>query len=138
MTGDAHPRADDGAASVRRDRRAVWWVAAVVAVAAAAALVGPLLGRGATYELTFPPGSEGARDPSLFDPVPHRRVGDVIWIELEPGDALVVRNEDAVVHQVGGILARPGETVLHPFDERGTFSDVCSLDLTVFVEVARR
>ncbi len=138
MTGDAHPRADDGAASVRRDRRAVWWVAAVVAVAAAAALVGPLLGRGATYELTFPPGSEGARDPSLFDPVPHRRVGDVIWIELEPGDTLVVRNEDTVVHQVGGILARPGETVLHPFDERGTFSDVCSLDLTVFVEVARR
>ncbi len=138
MSGDAHPRADDGAATVRRDRRAAWWVAAVVAVAAAAALVGPLLGRGATYELTFPPGSEGARDPSLFDPVPHRRVGDVIWIELEPGDALVVRNEDAVVHQVGGILARPGETVLHTFDERGTFSDVCSLDLTVFVEVARR
>jgi len=138
VTGDADDRADDGAASVRRDRRAAWWVAAVVAVAAAAALVGPLLGRGATYELTFPPGSEGARDPSLFDPVPHRRVGDVIWIELEPGDALVVRNEDTVVHQVGGILARPGETVLHTFDERGTFSDVCSLDLTVFVEVERR
>jgi len=138
VSGDAHPRADDGAATVRRDRRAAWWVAAVVAVAAAAALVGPLLAAGATYELTFPPGSEGARAASLFDPVPHRRVGDVIWIELEPGDALVVRNEDAVVHQVGGILARPGETVLHTFDERGTFSDVCSLDLTVFVEVARR
>jgi hypothetical protein len=125
----------DGA---RSGRRATWWVVALVAVAAVAALVVPLLTGGATHELVFPPGSAGARDPSLFDPVPHRRVGDVIWLELEPGDTLVLRNEDEVVHQVGGIVARPGETVLHTFRERGTFSDVCSLDLTVFVEVGRR
>ena len=130
MSGDTAP--------APRDRRVPRWIVAAVAIAAAAALLGPLLAGGATYELTFPPGSEGARDPSLFDPVPHRRVGDVIWLELEPGDTLALRNDDAVVHQVGGIVARPGETVLHTFNARGTFSDVCSLDLTVFVEVARR
>jgi hypothetical protein len=135
----------DGAAGAGRggggaapDRRRLRWLLALVALAAVVAVAGPLLSAGATYELLFPPGSAGARDPSLFDPVPHRRVGDVIWLELEPGDTLVLRNEDDVVHQVGGIVARPGETVLHTFSERGTFSDVCSLDLTVFVEVQRR
>jgi hypothetical protein len=42
------------------------------------------------------------------------------------------------VHQVAGIAARPGETVLHTFRELGVFSDECSLDITVFVEVGRR
>lgn len=132
MTGDG------GAAHPRRVPRTAWWLVTLVALAAVVASLVPVLTAGATYELVFPPGSAGARDPALFAPVPHRRVGDVIWIELEPGDTLALRNEDDVIHQVGGIVARPGETVLHTFREGGTFSDVCSLDLTVFVEVERR
>jgi len=121
-----------------RQRRALVLVLVLVAAAAAVALLGPLIGGGATYELVFPPGSEGSRGSEVFADVPHRRVDDVVWLELEPGDTLVLRNEDAVLHQVGGIVARPGETVLHTFREAGTFSDLCSLDLTVFVEVQRR
>ena len=118
--------------------RAARWLAVALAAAAAAAVLMPLLGGGSTYELVMPPGSSGVADAALLEPVPHRRVGDVVWLELEPGDTLVLRNEDSVLHQVGGIVARPGETVLHTFSARGTFSGECSLDLTVFIEVADR
>jgi hypothetical protein len=108
-------------------------------VLVAAALLAPLFDRGATYEIVFGTGVASARDPAaVFETVPQRRIGDVVWLELEPGDTLVVRNLDEEVHQVAGISARPGETVMHTFRERGVFSDECSLDLTVFVEVGRR
>jgi hypothetical protein len=114
-------------------------VIAAGAVLVAASLLAPLLERGATYELVFGPGAAIAADQAaVFATVPSRRIGDVVWLELEPGDTLVVRNLDDEVHQVAGIAARPGETVLHTFRERGVFSDECSLDLTVFVEVGRR
>jgi hypothetical protein len=118
------------------------WVAAAVvlgAVLVVASLVAPLLERGQDHEVVFGPGAASAADQgAVFATVPHRRIGDVIWLELEPGDTLVVRNLDDEVHQVAGIAARPGETILHTFRERGVFSDECSLDLTVFVEVGRR
>jgi hypothetical protein len=110
----------------------------VTALLVAATVLAPLLDRGSSYELVFSPGSAARIDPALFDGVPHRRVGDVVWLELEPGDTLVVDNRDDEVHQIAGIAARPGERVLHTFRELGTFSDECSLDLTVFVEVERR
>lgn len=110
----------------------------VTAVLVAASVLAPMLDRGPTYELVFAPGSADRIDPALFDGVPHRRIGDVVWLELEPGDTILVDNRDDEVHQIAGIAARPGERVLHTFRERGTFSDECSLDLTVFVEVERR
>jgi hypothetical protein len=104
-----------------------------------ASLLVPFMTQGDDYELVFGPGAASATDQgAVFAGVPHRRIGDVIWLELEPGDTLVVRNLDDEVHQVAGIAARPGETVLHTFRERGVFSDECSLDITVFVEVGRR
>lgn len=104
-----------------------------------ASLLVPLLERGETYEVVFGPGAASAADQgAVFSTVPHRRVADVVWVELEPGDSLLIRNLDDEVHQVAGIAARPGETVLHTFRERGVFSDECSLELTVFVEVGRR
>jgi uncharacterized Zn-binding protein involved in type VI secretion len=103
-----------------------------------ASVLAPMFDRGSTYELTFAPGSAERIDATLFDGVPHRRIGDVVWLELEPGDTLIVENRDDEVHQIAGVAARPGERVLHTFRERGTFSDECSLDLTVFVEVERR
>ena len=111
--------------------------AGVVLVAATLAV--PFLTSGETYEVVFAAGTADAADQgAVFATLPHRRVGDVVWIELEPGDALLLRNEDDEVHQVAGVAARPGESVLHVFRERGVFSDECSLDLTVFVEVGRR
>jgi hypothetical protein len=108
-------------------------------VLVAASLLAPLFDRGQTYEIVFGPGAARAQDQAaVFDTVPRRRIGDVVWLELEPGDTLVVRNLDEEVHQVAGIAARPGESVLHTFRERGVFSDECSLELTVFVEVGRR
>jgi hypothetical protein len=118
------------------------WVGLAIAlgvVLVVASLAVPFLERGDDYEVVFGPGAASAADQgAVFATVPHRRIGDVIWLELEPGDTLVVRNLDDEVHQVAGIAARPGETVLHTFRERGVFSDECSLDLTVFVEVGRR
>jgi hypothetical protein len=119
-------------------RRRVWLVAALVATVIAASLAVQVLTAGATYEIVLPAGTGADADPTIFETVPHRRVGDVVWLELEPGDTLVLRNLDVEVHQLAGIAARPGETVLHTFNERGTFSDECSLELTVFVEVQRR
>jgi len=114
-------------------------VIAAAAVLVVASLLAPLLARGETYEIVFGPGASSAADPAaVFAEVPRRRIGDVVWLELEPGDTLVVRNLDDETHQVAGIAARPGEVVLHTFRERGVFSDECSLDLTVFVEVGRR
>jgi hypothetical protein len=121
-----------------RQRRRAGIGVAVIAVVIAATIAVQVLTAGATYEIVFPPGTGTDPDPVIFEPIPHRRVGDVVWIELEPGDTLVLRNLDDEVHQLAGIAARPGETVLHTFNERGTFSDECSLDLTVFVEVRRR
>ncbi len=118
------------------------WVRGAIALGAllvAVSLAVPFLERGEDYEVVFGPGAAAAADQgAVFATVPHRRIGDVIWLELEPGDTLVVRNLDDEVHQVAGIAARPGETVLHTFRERGVFSDECSLDITVFVEVGRR
>jgi len=120
-----------------RDRGRIVIAAGIVLIAAS--LFAPLFDRGETYEIVFGPGAGSRPDQSaVFAPIPHRRTGDVVWLELEPGDSLVVRNLDDEVHQVAGIAARPGETVLHTFRERGVFSDECSLDLTVFVEVGRR
>ena len=122
-----------------RTRRVVWGSIAVAALLVAASLIVPFLGDGATYEIVFGPGAAEAADQgAVFEVVPHRRIEDVIWLELEPGDSLIVRNLDDEVHQVAGIAARPGESVLHTFRERGVFSDACSLDVTVFVEVGRR
>jgi hypothetical protein len=105
----------------------------------AASILVPLLDSADTYEIVFAPGAATAADQgAAFVGVPHRRIGDVVWLELEPGDSLIIRNLDDEVHQVAGIAARPGESVLHTFRERGVFSDECSLDLTVFVEVGRR
>lgn len=92
-----------------------------------------------TYEIIFTPTTTASADTDLFDTVPHRRMDDVVWLELEPGDSLVIRNTDTIVHELSGISIRPGETVLHTFHERGTFSGDCSvIDLTVFIEVLRR
>ena len=114
-------------------------VIAAAAILVAASLLAPVLDRGETYEIVFGPGASNASDQTaVFATVPMRRIGDVVWLELEPGDTLVVRNLDDEIHQVAGIAARPGEIVLHTFRERGVFSDECSLDLTVFVEVGRR
>ena len=123
----------------RRVRRIVWASVAVSALLVAASLVVPFLEDGTTYEVVFGPGAGDAVDQgAVFEVLPHRRIGDVIWLELEPGDSLLVRNLDDEVHQVAGVAARPGESVLHTFRERGVFSDVCSLDVTVFVEVGAR
>ena len=122
-----------------RVRRIMWASVAVAALLVAASVVVPFLEDATTYEVVFGPGAGDAADQgAVFEVLPHRRIGDVIWLELEPGDSLLVRNLDDEVHQVAGVAARPGETVLHTFRERGTFSDVCSLDVTVFVEVGRR
>jgi len=131
---------DDGlAARDPRVRRRIVLAVSALAVLVVASLVVPLLDRGETYEVVFPLGTSASNDQaSVFSPVPHRRVGDVVWLELEPGDTLLVRNLDTEVHQVAGVAARPGETVLYTFRERGVFSDACSLELTVFVEVGAR
>lgn len=99
----------------------------------------PALMHNNTYEIIFTPTTTASADTTLFDTVPHRRMDDVVWLELEPGDSLVIRNTDTIVHELSGISIRPGETVLHTFHERGTFSGDCSvIDLTVFIEVLRR
>jgi len=127
-----------GSGRRRPGRRTLLMIAFAIAAVVIATILVPLAGRGETYELVFTPGSAIEPDAALFDGVPHRRIGDVVWLELSPGDTVVVRNLDDEVHQIAGIAARPGETVMHTFRERGTFSDACSLDLTVFVEVGRR
>ena len=138
VPGTPDPQAGRSRGTRRIRPRGLIVIAAGIALVAAS-LLAPLLERGETYEIVFGPGAADAQDPAaVFDTVPLRRIGDVVWLELEPGDTLVVRNLDDEVHQVAGIAARPGETVLHTFRERGVFSDECSLDLTVFVEVGRR
>jgi hypothetical protein len=138
VPGTPDPQAAPSRGPKRIRQRALIVIAVGIALVVAS-LLAPLLERGETYEIVFGPGAADARDQAaVFDTVPLRRVGDVVWLELEPGDTLVVRNLDDEVHQVAGIAARPGETVLHTFRERGVFSDECSLDLTVFVEVGRR
>jgi len=123
----------------RRVRRVLWASVAVAALLVAASLIVPFLEDGTTYEVVFGPGAGDVVDQGeVFEALPHRRIGDVVWLELEPGESLLVRNLDDEVHQVAGISARPGEAVLHTFRERGVFSAVCSLDVTVFVEVGRR
>lgn len=130
---------DVGGARTARTHRVVRASLLVAALLVAASLVVPFLEDGTTYELVFGPGAAEAADQGeVFEVLPHRRIDDVIWLELEPGDSLLVRNLDDELHQVAGIAARPGESVLHTFRERGVFSDVCSLDVTVFVEVGRR
>lgn len=136
MSAAGHGPSADATPDPRRwGRRAL----VVMALLVAASLAVPFLERGQDYEVVFGPGTADLADPGeVFATLPHRRIGDVIWLELEPGDTIVVRNLDDEVHQVAGVAARPGETVLHTFRERGVFSDACSLDLTVFVEVGRR
>ncbi len=87
------------------------------------------------HTVTFPPGSTFSIDPSVFDGIPHRTAGSVVWLELDLGDTLVVRNEDAFNHRLWAINVRPGESVGYTFAERGTFSGECTFDLTVFIEV---
>ena len=135
MSADTGGAARDGG----RTRRSVRASVAVAVLLVAASLLVPFLEDGETYEVAFGPGAADAVDQgAVFEVLPHRRIGDVIWLELEPGDSLLVRNLDDEVHQVAGIAVRPGESVLHTFRERGVFSDECSLDVTVFVEVGRR
>ena len=134
-----HGPHESRAHAARRPRPRGLIVIAAGVMLVAVSLLAPLFERGETYEIVFGPGAASAQDQAAaFDAVPLRRIGDVVWLELEPGDTLVVRNLDDEVHQVAGIAARPGETVLHTFRERGVLSDECSLDLTVFVEVGRR
>jgi plastocyanin len=127
--------------STRRPRRLgpVAILAVVAAVATGVVLLvtgGPEQQRETTiHTVTFPPGATFAIDPSVFDGIPYRSVGSVVWLELEVGDTLVVRNEDAFNHQLWAINVRPGETVGHTFTEQGTFSGECTFDLTVFIEV---
>jgi hypothetical protein len=87
------------------------------------------------YTVTFPPGSTFSIDTEVFAGVPHRSVGSVVWLELEVGDTLVVRNDDLFNHTLWAINVRPGEAVGHTFTEVGTFSGECTFDLTVFIEV---
>jgi len=87
------------------------------------------------HTVTFPEGSTFSIDPSVFDGIPHRSVDRVVWLELELGDTLVVRNDDLFNHQLWAINVRPGEAVGHTFTERGTFSGECTFDLIVFIEV---
>jgi hypothetical protein len=87
------------------------------------------------HTVTFPQGSTFSIDASVFDGIPHRSVDKVVWLELELGDTLVVRNDDLFNHQLWAINVRPGEAVGHTFTERGTFSGECTFDLTVFIEV---
>jgi hypothetical protein len=137
MSGDGQ----EGTMADPQGRARRWRRGAIVlgVVLVAASLLVPFLEPGVEHEVVFGPGAAAAVDQgTVFATVPHRRIGDVIWLELEPGDTLVVRNLDDEVHQVAGVAARPGETVLHTFRERGVFSDECSLDITVFVEVGRR
>jgi hypothetical protein len=112
---------------------------AVLLTLTIASVVVAFLDRGDTYEVVFAPGASNADDQATaFAQVPHRRIDDVVWLELRPGDSLHIRNLDSELHQVAGVTVRPQETVLHTFRERGVFSDACSLDLTVFVEVGPR
>jgi len=112
-------------------------VIAVAIVAVVVTVATSVLDDSSTYEIVFPHGATD--DPDLVDlsRIPHRRAGQVVWLEIATGDTIVVINRDDDVHQIAGIAARPGETVLHTFREQGTFSDACSVDLTVFVEVSR-
>jgi len=87
------------------------------------------------HTVTFPRGSTFSIDPSVFEGIPYRSVGTVVWLELEVGDTLVVRNEDTFNHQLWAITVRPGEAVGHTFTEPGTFTGECTFDLTVFIEV---
>lgn len=87
------------------------------------------------HTVTFPQGSTFSIDPAVFAEVPHRSVGSVVWLELEVGDTLVVRNDDVFNHTLWAINVRPGEAVGHTFTEVGTFSGECTFDLTVFIEV---
>lgn len=120
-------------------RRAVLIASFALIAVFAATLAIPALMHNDTYEVIFTPTTAATADSTLFDTVPHRRMEDVVWLELEPGDTLVIRNTDTIVHELAGISVRPGETVLHTFHERGTFSGDCSvIDLTVFIEVLRR
>jgi hypothetical protein len=120
------------AASRRIRRRLALVVTALVVVS----LVLPYVGPARTYPIVFEPGAAASLDPEIFAAIPNRQVGEVIWLELRRRDTLELRNLDQELHQVAGIVVRPGETVRHTFRERGTFSGECSLALTVFVEVA--
>lgn len=124
----------------RSNQRRAGLIAAGFCIAVfGATLLIPTLMYNHTYELVFSPTTTAAGNSALFDTVPHRRTADVVWLELEPGDSLVIHNTDTILHELAGIAIRPGETVLHSFHERGTFSGDCSvIDLTVFIEVLRR
>jgi hypothetical protein len=129
---DAPGPLETPAASRRIRRRLALVVAALVTLSLAL----PYLGPARTYPIVFEPGAAASLDPAIFDAIPHRAVGEVVWLELRRRDTLELRNLDEELHQVAGIVVRPGETVRHTFLERGTFSGECSLELTVFVEVA--
>jgi hypothetical protein len=122
-----------------KQRRAVLIASfALIAVFGATLLI-PALMHNNTYEVVFTAETTANASSTLFDTVPHRRMDAVVWLELEPGDTLVIRNTDTVIHELAGMSVRPGETILHTFHERGTFSGDCSvINLTVFIEVQRR
>ena len=127
--------ADDVA---RRRRNVLIASFAVVGVMALTFLI-PALMHNNTYEVVFTADTTATNTAELLKNVPHRRIGDVVWLELEPGDSLVIKNTDTERHELAGMTVRPGETLLHTFFERGTFSGDCSvIDLTVFIEVERR
>lgn len=120
-------------------RKAILIATAALAIVAALTVLIPALLHNNTYEVTFTPGVNATDTDQLFANVPHRRLGDVVWLELEPGDSLVIQNTDTMLHELAGMTVRSGETLLHTFHERGTFSGDCSvIDLTVFIEVERR
>lgn len=122
-----------------KQRRAILFASLALILVFGATLLIPALMHNNTYEVIFTPSTTASANSTLFDTLPHRRLDDVVWLELEPGDSLVIRNTDTIVHELAGISVRPGETVLHTFQERGTFSGDCSvIDLTVFIEVLRR
>lgn len=116
-------------------RLSIGMVVLAVALGALALVARGGLARGETYELVLAPGTSTDLDPAMFATLPHRRVGEVVWIELERGDTLRLVNEDDVTHTVWALSARPGETVEQRFLEHGTFSGECSFAMTIFIEV---
>ena len=139
-------KADDGLQmnareqSERDQQRRVVLIASLCLLAVfGATLLIPALMHNNSYAVVFTAETTANRSQTLFANVPHRRFDDVVWLELEPGDTLVIRNTDTVTHELAGMSVRPNETILRTFQERGTFSGDCSvIDLTVFIEVLRR
>lgn len=80
------------------------------------------------YEVTIPEGTWKDRTGGVLADLPQERGPDgETTLLFRRGDTLKVVNNDKVVHTIGLVSVRPGETVTHVFKSTGEFEGACTL-----------